>query len=302
MDRGRLKASLTWVQVIQSYITPPQNSIPRHLTVHIKSQIDYLASCRPLSVSTGNAIRWLKVVISAVDPGTSESQAKADLCSDIDSYIEEKITLADRTIVESAMKKICDGDIILTYAKSSIVQRILTEAFRHGKKFKVLVVDSRPLFEGKNLARALGNLGLDVHYTLTHGISHAIKHATKVFLGAHAILSNGRLYSRVGTAIVAMTAKDANIPVMVCCESIKFTDHVALDSFVRNEVAPPDELVIPGNQSTALSNWRETTNLQLLNLMYDLTPADYISMIISEHGDLQPRDVPEIYRLISPDS
>lgn len=200
------------------------------------------------------------------------------------------------------MKKISDGDIILTYAKSSIVQRILTEAFRHGKKFKVLVVDSRPLFEGKNLARALGNLGLDVHYTLTQGISHAIKHATKVFLGAHAMLSNGRLYSRVGTAIVAMTAKDANIPVMVCCESIKFTDHVALDSFVRNEVAPPDELIIPGNKSTVLSNWRETRNLQLLNLMYDLTPADYISMIISEHGDLQPRDVPEIYRLISPDS
>lgn len=200
------------------------------------------------------------------------------------------------------MKKISDGDIILTYAKSSIVQRILTEAFRHGKKFKVLVVDSRPLFEGKNLARALGNLGLDVHYTLTQGISHAIKHATKVFLGAHAMLSNGRLYSRVGTAIVAMTAKDANIPVMVCCESIKFTDHVALDSFVRNEVAPPDELIIPGNKSTALSNWRETRNLQLLNLMYDLTPADYINMIISEHGDLQPRDVPEIYRLISPDS
>lgn len=297
-----MKPSLTLVQVIQSYVTPPQNSIPRHLTVHIKSQIDYLASCRPLSVSTGNAVRWLKVVISAVDPGTSESQAKADLCNEIDNYIEERITLADRAIVESAMKKICDGDIILTYAKSSIVQQILTEAFRHGIKFRVVVVDSRPLFEGKNLARALGDLGLDVHYTLTQGINHAIKDVTKVFLGAHAMLSNGRLYSRVGTAIVAMTAKDASIPVMVCCESIKFTGHVALDSFVTNEVAPPDELIMPSNQFTALSNWRETTNLQLLNLMYDLTPADYIDIVISEHGDLQPVNVPGIYRLITPDS
>lgn len=241
-------------------------------------------------------------MISAVDPSTSESQAKADLCSGIDNYIEERITLADRVIVESAMEKICDGDIILTYAKSSIVQRILIEAFRHGKNFKVVVVDSRPLFEGKNLARALGDLGLDVHYTLTQGISYAIKKATKVFLGAHAMLSNGRLYSRVGTAIVAMTAKDASIPVMVCCESIKFTDHVALDSFVTNEVAPPDELIMPCSQPTALSDWRETTNLQLLNLMYDLTPADYIDMVISEHGDLQPVNVPGIYRLITPDS
>lgn len=288
---------LIWVQVIESYVTPPQNSLPRHLAVHLSSQIDYIVSCRPLSVSMGNAIRWLKVEISEVDPDTPESKAKADLCDAIDNFIRERITVADQVIATSAAEKICDGDTILTYAKSSIVQQILAEALRQGKKFKVIVVDSRPLFEGKNLARALADLGLDVQYSLTHAISHVIKGVTKVFLGAHAMMSNGRLYSRVGTAIVAMTAKDADIPVIVCCESVKFTDRVALDSIVTNEVAPPDELLLQGNSSTSLSKWRNTPNLQLLHLMYDLTPADYITMIITEYGSLPPSSVPVVHRL-----
>ena len=291
------KALLTAIQVIESYITPPQNSLPRHLNSHLSSQIDYLVSCRPLSVSMGNAIRWLKLEISNVDPDTPESEAIADLCFSIDSFIRERITIAGQVIASSSAEKIKDGDIILTYAKSSVVQHTLLEAYRRGTRFKAIVVDSRPLFEGKNLARSLANLGIEVQYALTHSISHVVQDATKVFLGAHAMMSNGRLYSRVGTALVAMMAKEADIPVIVCCESVKFTDKVALDSIVNNEVAPPDELILQGNQSSSLEHWRDTPNLQLLNLMYDVTPAEYIDMVITEYGSLPPSSVPVVHRL-----
>ena len=244
----------------------------------------------------GNAIRWLKVVISEIDPDTPESEAKIGLHNAIDNFIRERITLADQVIANAANEKIRDGDIILTYGKSSIVQQIIIDAFRSKKKFKVVVVDSRPMFEGKNLARVLASLGLEVQYTLSQAISHAIKDVTKVLLGAHAMMSNGRLYSRVGTAIVAMTAKEADIPVIVCCESIKFTDRVALDSIVTNELAPPDELTLQ-DDSSSLSKWRDMPNLQLLNLMYDLTPAEYITMVITEYGSLPPSSVPVVHRI-----
>ena len=284
-------------QVIESYVTPPQNSLPRHLTSHLSPQIEYLVSCRPLSVSMGNAIRWLKLQISNVDPDTPESQAKSDLCEAIDNFIRERITVADQVIAASGAEKIKNGDVVMTFAKSSIVQQTLLEAYQRGIKFRVIVIDSRPLFEGKNLARALAGLGLEVQYSLTHAIGHAVKDATKVFLGAHAMMSNGRLYSRIGTAIVAMMSKEADIPVIICCESVKFTDKVALDSIVTNEVAPPDELTILGDDSTSLMKWKETPNLQLLNLMYDVTPAEYIDMVITEYGSLPPSSVPVVHRL-----
>ena len=174
-----------------------------------------------------------------------ETEAKAGLCQAIDSFIREKITVADQVIARDASSKIQNGDVILTYAKSSIVEKTLLEASRAGKQFRVIVVDSRPLFEGRNLARSLASAGIEVQYTLTHAISHAVKNATKVFLGAHAMMSNGRLYSRVGTALVAMMSKEKgdNLPVIVCCETVKFTDRVALDSIVMNEIAAPDDLV-----------------------------------------------------------
>ena len=274
-----------------------------------------------------------------------ESAAKATLCDFIDTFIREKITLADQIIATSAAQKIQDGDVIVTFAGSSIVKQTLLAAHKEGKQFRVSIIDSRPLFEGKNLARALANAGLDVQYSLIHGISHAIKDATKVFLGAHAMTSNGRLYSRVGTALVAMSAKERaggiEVPVIVCCETIKFTDRVALDSIVVNEIADANELV-PANtpqqvtglpdpaaftappvdpkkakggkpasnaQTTdpvvsdrtpspsPLANWKETNNLQLLNLMYDATPAEYVDMVVTELGSLPPSAVPIVHRV-----
>ncbi|GKZ22925.1 eukaryotic translation initiation factor 2B, subunit 4 delta, 67kDa [Aspergillus brasiliensis] len=324
--------------VIEAYTTPLGTSLARHLTTHLSHQITYLSTCRPLSISQGNAIRALKLAISSIDPSVPEATAKASLCDFIDSFIREKITVADQVIAGSAAQKIQDGDVIVTFAGSSIVKQTLLAAHKEGKQFRVSIIDSRPLFEGKNLARTLANAGLDVQYSLMNGISHAIKDATKVFLGAHAMTSNGRLYSRVGTALVAMSAKEraggVEVPVIVCCETVKFTDRVALDSIVVNEIADADELVTvepvqqltglpdpaaqpavepkkggkassaPVETSTAaqsksspLEDWKESANLQLLNIMYDVTPAEYVDMVVTEMGSLPPSAVPIVHRM-----
>ena len=245
----------------------------------------------------GNAIRWLKVRVSEVDPDTLERKAKQDLCEAIDIFLQERITVAGQAIAASATERIQNGDVLLTFANSSTIQRTFEEAWKRGKQFKAIVVDSRPLFEGKLLVRHLIRLGIEVEYCLLHALSHQIRKATKVFLGAHAMMSNGRLYSRCGTALVAMTAKDADLPVIVCCESVKFSDRVALDSVAINEIAPPDELIEQDDEDSPLAKWRDTPNLQLLNLMYDLTPAEYIDMVMTEYGSLPPSSVPVVHRL-----
>jgi translation initiation factor eIF-2B subunit delta len=52
---------LAFKAVIADYQTPPGTSLARHLTNHhLSPQIEFLKSCRPLSVSMGNAIRHLK--------------------------------------------------------------------------------------------------------------------------------------------------------------------------------------------------------------------------------------------------
>jgi translation initiation factor eIF-2B subunit delta len=250
----------------------------------------------------GNAIRWLKLEISKVDIDVPEAEAKEELCLAIDDFIRNKVTLADTVIAESAAANIRDGDVILTHAKSSIVEKAIVKAHNDGRKFRVIIVDSRPLHEGKALAKSLVALeGLEIKLIQMSGLSHSISEATKVLVGAHAMMSNGRLYSRCGTAQVAMEAYDHDVPVIVLCESIKFTEKVALDSIVMNEIAPPDELLLAGRDSvggkTILNAWKEQKNLQLLNLLYDVTPAEYIKMVVTEFGTLPPSSVPVLHRL-----
>ncbi len=55
-----------------------------------------------------------------------------------------------------------------------------------------------------------------------------------MFLGAAAVLSNGVVLSRVGTAAVAMMAAEMQRPVLVCCETHKFSERVQLDSITSN--------------------------------------------------------------------
>ncbi|OQN97426.1 hypothetical protein B0A48_16585 [Cryoendolithus antarcticus] len=301
---------LAFKAAIADYTTPTGTSLARHMTTHFLSpQIEFLKACRPISEGMGNGIRFLKKAVVEIDPSVDEGEAKAYLQDSIDMFLRERIVVTDRAIATAAVKQIKQGAVVLTYAKSSLVEKTLIEAHEAGTQFRVICVDSRPLYEGKNLARTLGRRGIEVEYTPLSGIAHAMKDATLVLLGARSMLSNGRLVSRVGTASIALHASHADVPVIVLCESVKFTGKVALDSVVLNEIAPPEELLLPeaspttmdgdeeGAKVKTLADWRDIPGLQILNLMYDVTPAEYIRMVICEYGSLPPSSVPVVHRL-----
>lgn len=227
---------------IKDYSTPPEKSLLRDLTSKMNSYVSFLIDCRPLSVSMGNAIRFLKTRIANLPLNLSESEAKATLTSDIDRYINQKIILASKVIVKHAVTKIRDGDVLLTYASSSAVEMILMDAQELGKKFRVVIVDSRPKLEGLKLVRRLVGKGINCTYTHINAVSYVMHEVTRVFLGASSVLSNGTVYSRVGTATVAMVAHQFRVPVLICCEAYKFHERVQLDSFCFNELGMNNSL------------------------------------------------------------
>ncbi|TVU45923.1 hypothetical protein EJB05_05433 [Eragrostis curvula] len=277
---------LAFREAIKDYTTPPNKTLSRDLTAKISSYVSFLIECRPLSISMGNAIRFLKNRIAKLPHTLSESEAKASLQSDIDRFISEKIVLADKAIVSHAITKVRDNDVLLTYGSSSVVEMILDHAHELGRKFRVVVVDSRPKLEGQGLLRRLVAKGINCTYTHINAISYIMHEVTRVFLGASSILSNGTVYSRVGTASVAMVAHAFGIPVLVCCEAYKFHERVQLDSICANELGDPDVILkVPGKADLGhLKDWADNANLQLLNLTYDATPSDYVSMIITDYG------------------
>uniref|UniRef100_A0A1D1Y1E7 Translation initiation factor eIF2B subunit delta n=1 Tax=Anthurium amnicola TaxID=1678845 RepID=A0A1D1Y1E7_9ARAE len=289
---------LAFRDAIRDYSTPPEKALIRDLTAKISSYVSFLIECRPLSISMGNGIKFLKTRIAKLPLNLSESEAKSNLQSDIDRFINEKIILADKVIVSHAVTKIRDGDVLLTYGFSCVVEMILLNAHELGKQFRVVIVDSRPKLEGQALLRRLVGKGLRCTYTHINAISYIMHEVTRVFLGASSVLSNGTVYSRVGTACIAMVAHAFRVPVLICCEAYKFHERVQLDSICFNELGDPDVISkIPGRTDiNYLDDWADNENLQLLNLIYDATPSDYVSMIITDYGMVPPTSVPVIVR------
>ena len=119
--------------------------------------------------------------------------------------MQEKIVLAAQAISRFASKKISNGDVILVYgwygqhmaektgegmvramtapslckqpghqlvtlsssiSSSSLVSRILQEAWVEGKQFRVVVVDSRPRLEGRHMLRSLVRAWVQTYYLL----------------------------------------------------------------------------------------------------------------------------------------
>ncbi|XP_023258774.1 translation initiation factor eIF-2B subunit delta [Seriola lalandi dorsalis] len=284
-------------QVIRDYTTPPNEELSRDLVNKLKPYISFLNQCRPLSASMGNAIKYIKKEISNIPSQCKEEEAKTKLLNCIECYINEKIVLAAKAIAKYSIEKISDGDVILVYGCSSLVNHILCEAFEKGRKFRVIVVDSRPRLEGREALRRLVQRGISCTYVLISAVSYILPEVSKVFLGAHALLANGYVMSRVGTSQIALVAKAFNVPVLVCCETYKFCERVQTDSFVSNELDDPDDLIVTRKGTTQLEDWQQVDSLGLLNLVYDVTPPDFVDLVITDLGMIPCTSVPVVLRV-----
>jgi translation initiation factor eIF-2B subunit delta len=368
--------------VIRDYRTPEGRSLRHHLTATVNSAVDLLVRARPLSAPMGAAVKLLKLRIGRLDPSQPEAAAKEMLLSLLAEYAHEKVVYARRVLVQHAVSKVSAGDVVLTYGYSSTVVDALLAAHSGGGgkaravPFSVVVVDGRPGLEGRAALSRLLAAGVPCTYAALSGLAFVIKQATKVMLGASAVLSNGAVLARAGTASVALAAQSAGVPVLVLTASHKFHERVQLDSITHNELGDPEALahlpfgsglgggggggggvasgdqdddtpaaggvsallaggdllaaaparaarlspadrLVAGPRSPALattgggnsgnggnggsggaggSSGSLPPRLGLLNLRYDLTPADLVTVVTTEFGHLPPTSVPVILR------
>ncbi|XP_035756842.1 translation initiation factor eIF-2B subunit delta, partial [Egretta garzetta] len=261
-------------QLIRDYSTPPNEELSRDLVAKLKPHISFLNQCRPLSASMGNAIKFLKKEISCLPDTLREEEAKEKLQDAIDKYLREKIVLAAEAISRSAFEKINDNDVILVYGWAG-----------------------RPRREGRETLRRLVRKGIHCTYVMINAISYVLPEVSKVLLGAHALLANGSVMSRVGTSQIALVSKAYNVPVLVCCETYKFCERVQTDSFVSNELDDPDDLIVLRKGQAQLGGWAENKSLRLLNLVYDVTPPDLVDLVITDLGMIPCTSVPVVLRV-----
>jgi translation initiation factor 2B subunit (eIF-2B alpha/beta/delta family) len=177
---------------------------------------------------------------------------------------------------------IFNGCKIVTYSSSEAVFSILKKAKKKRKKFKVVLSESRPLHEGRNLAENLGKLGIPVTLVIDVALSLFLKEADLILVGADSI-SEKSFVNKVGTLSLSLLAKGFGVPFYVVSERTKFISQKWRKSLHNG--ADPKE-VFPG----------KLRNVRIENPYFEQIPLENCTKIITPEGFLLPSQISSVVR------
>lgn len=284
-------------KMVRDYALPARTEFARGLEAHLAASLSFLWSARRPAASQTNAVKFFRHRLTQLPNNVDEFDAKKTLQEEIDRYIREQIEMAGEAISITVRTKICDGDLVLTYGCSSLIERILVEAHESGISFRVVVVGGGTTARAaREMTRRLSARRVPCICADILALGFIMHTVNKVVLGASALLANGCVVGAAGTAAVALAARNCNVPVLVACETHKFSERVQTDAFVCNEIGDPDELIDKSDENSPLKDWRSNPNLTPLNLTYDVTPANLVTAVVTELAILPCTSAPVVLR------
>lgn len=235
---------------IQGATNVAKAGIKAYLMKPSKETKKKLFSLRPTEPALFNALNLIdKTLPSKVISHFDKSQEK------INKYVN---------------KKIMNKSIVYTHCHSSTISKSLIYAKKKGKKFEVYNTETRPLYQGRKIARELSKEKIKVTTFVDSGMHEAIKNCNLVLLGADAILKSG-VINKIGSAVVADIARVHKKPLYIVSDSWKFYGkNIKLEERDFHEV------------------WKRIPkNVKVKNPAFEKIPKKYISAIISEKGILK---------------
>ena len=246
-----------------------------------------LVKARPTTMLLANGIRFaLYRIKKAEEDGVDLEEAKKKIYDDIQEF-RERIEISIEKIAEIGSRRIEDGDTILTHGFSTTVFKLI-EKTAEEKKIKVIVTETRPEFQGRLMANKLNEINVPTTLIVDSAARFFMKDVDKVLLGAEAIAANGAVINKIGSSLIALAAHEARVRVFVPAGTYKFSQETMLGELIEIEERDPT-LVAP------VEFIKELSNLSIRNPAFDVTPPEYIDLIITEKGVIPPQGV--IYML-----
>jgi methylthioribose-1-phosphate isomerase len=153
-------------------------------------------------------------------------------------------------------------------------------AVEQGKKLHVLVPETRPYLQGARLtAWELHKGGIPLTLITDNMVGHFLKTGTvgAIVTGADRVAANGDAANKIGTYQIAVLAKENNVPFYIAAPvstfdlSIPHGDHIPIEERSSDEV-------------TYIKNIRIAPDVKAAHPAFDVTPARYITAIITERG------------------
>jgi ribose 1,5-bisphosphate isomerase len=235
-----------------------------------------LISARPSAVSLPNAVRFILNRVKE-SPGDVEELRPLTIATARD-FVEKSLK-AVKMIGEIGARRVRDGDVIMTHCHSNAALSVIVTAWEQGKKIRVFATEARPRYQGHITVRTLAEKGIPCTLIVDSAARTFMKGVDKVIVGADSIAANGAVINKIGTSQIALAANEARVLFMVAAESYKFSPMTLIGELVEIEERPPLEVADP----------REFKGVRIRNPAFDVTPPEYIDLIVTEKGVIPPQ-------------
>lgn len=260
----------------------------------VSKQAEYLGSSRPTAVNLFWAIDRIKARVQQ-DADKSVAELKAAVLDEALAIQKEDAEVC-RTIGEHLLTLLEDGMGILTHCNPGALATAaygtatapLYLAKERGWDLKVYADETRPVLQGARLtAFELQQAGIDVTLICDNMAAMVMSQGKvqAVIVGTDRVAANGDVANKIGTYGVAVLAKAHGIPFYVAAPLSSIDLETPTGADIPIEERPGEEI------THGLGKQVAPDDIKVYNPAFDVTPAQYITAIVTETGIYKPEEI-----------
>ena len=251
----------------------------------LKEAAGVLIATRPTAVD----LAWAVDRIIAVAEAAEDWQQLPALIAKTARNMEEEDIAANRRLGRNGAKLLPDKVSILTHCNAGALATagygtalgIVRAAREMGKTVSVYADETRPYLQGARLtAFELMEDGFPVTLITDNMAGHVMQtgRVNCVVLGADRIAANGDTANKIGTYSLAVLAHENNIPFYVAAPVSTLDLSLSTGDEIPIEERSPLEVTHVFGQQIA------PESIHVYNPAFDVTPAKYITAIVTDKG------------------
>jgi methylthioribose-1-phosphate isomerase len=270
------------------------------LSADLAAAADLLRATRPTAVNLAWGIARMLEHAAALAQ-TDLAQAKAQLVQAALALAAED-ERANRALGRHGAALIPDGGTVLTHCNAGALATVaygtalgvLRAAWEQGKRFRVLVDETRPFLQGARLTMwELLQEGIPATLITDSMAAHFLKKDVQaVIVGADRVAANGDVANKIGTYGLAVVAKENSVPFYVAAPTSTIDLRVPSGDAIPIEERSPDEVLHLAGVRIA------PAGVAAAHPAFDITPARYVTAIITERGVARPPYGEALRRLV----
>ncbi len=257
----------------------------------LEEVIDYLGSSRPTAVNLFWALSRMRDCAEK-NKDREIPQVKRALEEEALQIMEED-RIRSRQMAKKGASLLKDGDRVLTHCNAGALATadygtalgVIYRAKEEGKKVTVYADETRPLLQGARLTTwELLPGGVEVTLICDNMAGDLMQRGKidKVLVGADRVAANGDVANKIGTYTLAVLAKENEIPFYVVCPISSIDLQILSGNMIPIEERDSREV-------THFARKRVAPNgVKVYNPAFDITPAHYITAIITERQIFRP--------------